>query len=198
MPKLLHRNCLVCGEEFTTFPSLDQKFCSRPCFYSTRRKSDEDYTSPYRMIELPEDHPLCPPGRRTHLHRVVLWDKIGPGPHPCHHCGELVNWEPGRTGGGLVADHLDRNKLNNNPDNLVPSCFRCNNLNKDSTIRDDEPHKVRKNRAGRHRCEIRNCADCGKEYPRLPSKDPKRHRFCSASCATRNRYRVARELRAPK
>lgn len=62
-------------------------------------------------------------------HRLILLDKIGPGEHPCHHCGTTVSWdasihrEPTRA---LVIDHLDFDKLNNDPSNLVPSCNMCN------------------------------------------------------------------------
>lgn len=57
----------------------------------------------------------------TYEHRLVLFDKIGYGPHRCQHCGKHINW---RT--GLEADHLDGNRSNNAPDNLVPSCIKCN------------------------------------------------------------------------
>jgi hypothetical protein len=61
-------------------------------------------------------------------HRVVLHDAIGPGWHPCHHCGMQVSWEltyP-RSLDALVVDHLDENKTNNTVENLVPSCAPCN------------------------------------------------------------------------
>jgi hypothetical protein len=61
-------------------------------------------------------------------HRRVLYDAIGPGPHECHWsgisgCGKVLEW--GGTG-GIQADHLDGDKLNNDPTNLVPSCLGCN------------------------------------------------------------------------
>lgn len=58
------------------------------------------------------------------VHRRVLYEKIGKGPHLCHWgCGRILEW-----GGvtGIVSDHLDGNVLNNNPENLVPSCTSCN------------------------------------------------------------------------
>jgi len=42
------------------------------------------------------------------LHRAELYDAIGPGMHPCHHCGDLVEW-----GITLEVDHLDHNRQNN-------------------------------------------------------------------------------------
>lgn len=80
----------------------------------------------YRMLT-GQIHPLAR-GGEVMEHRKVLYDNIGPGPHECHWndrfgCGktELSWW-----GQGLVVDHLDENKLNNNLENLVPSCNMCN------------------------------------------------------------------------
>lgn len=61
-------------------------------------------------------------------HRTVLLAKIGPGTHPCHWCGQPVSWDlrwP-QSPDALVVDHLDDDKLNNDPSNLVPSHGRCN------------------------------------------------------------------------
>jgi hypothetical protein len=59
--------------------------------------------------------------RRQYVHRTVLLGKIGPGSHPCHWCGTAVTW-----GVDLEADHVDYDRLNNDPVNLVPSCHGCN------------------------------------------------------------------------
>lgn len=69
-----------------------------------------------------QDHPLSRRGA-VYEHRKVLYDKIGPGVHQCYWCSRDLEWG-GR--GGLQADHLDGDRLNNNPDNLVPSCTGCN------------------------------------------------------------------------
>lgn|SRR5690625_4076679 len=76
------------------------------------------YPSYYRP-----DHPLAWKDGRVRAHRAVLFDKIGAEPQPCHWCGTTVAW-----GGDpeLVADHIDGNTWNNNPDNLVPACQPCN------------------------------------------------------------------------
>lgn len=83
----------------------------------------------YREIFDPS-HPLAQAGGGVMEHRLVLYEKIGPGEHVCHSCGKKVSWEHdwggSRRDGALVVDHLDFDKLNNNPDNLVPSCFACN------------------------------------------------------------------------
>jgi len=67
-------------------------------------------------------------GRSTRQHRRVLLAKLGPGAHPCHWCGRAVTWDQSYPSApdGLTVDHLDENKANNDPTNLVPSCGRCN------------------------------------------------------------------------
>jgi hypothetical protein len=74
------------------------------------------------------EHPLCTPGRDYLAeHRIVLYEKIGPGVHPCHWCGHVVSWTaPPLSADELHADHVDRSRDNNVPENLVPSCRRCN------------------------------------------------------------------------
>ena len=79
----------------------------------------------YRQLHV-TGHPLAD-GRGLVLeHRVVLFGKIGPGEHACHWCSAPVAWEPGITGTSLIADHLDADRGNNAPGNLVPSCNPCN------------------------------------------------------------------------
>lgn len=58
---------------------------------------------------------------RMFVHRIVLYAKVGPGQHPCHHCGRTLTW-----GINLQVDHLDAVRLNNDPSNLVPTCQPCN------------------------------------------------------------------------
>jgi hypothetical protein len=61
-------------------------------------------------------------------HRRILFEKIGPGEHRCFHCQKTVSWDKTypKDLDGLVVDHLDDNKANNEPTNLVPSCAACN------------------------------------------------------------------------
>ncbi|HZG49421.1 MAG TPA: HNH endonuclease [Thermoleophilaceae bacterium] len=56
------------------------------------------------------------------LHRAELYDAIGPGMHPCHHCGDLVEW-----GITIDVDHLDHNRQNNRLENLAVACRGCQN-----------------------------------------------------------------------
>lgn len=81
----------------------------------------------YRVQMMP-DHPLASRLGRVFVHRVVLYGKIGPGEHACHWCNKPVSWDRRENGGEftLIADHVDENTLNNDPSNLVPSCWKCN------------------------------------------------------------------------
>ena len=55
-------------------------------------------------------------------HRLVLWAELGPGAHPCYRCGRLVEW-----GRDLEVDHVDHDRQNNDPVNLCPACWDCQN-----------------------------------------------------------------------
>lgn len=77
----------------------------------------------YRRVKR-EGHPLLKKESCLYEHRAVLYDKIGGGVHLCHWCKKQVGWEKPYL--RLAVDHLDTNRWNNSPDNLVPSCVRCN------------------------------------------------------------------------
>lgn len=80
----------------------------------------------YRVVRAP-GHPVAWTNGQAYQHRVILFNKIGPGPHQCHHCDATVRWMDDRTDPDyLTADHLDRDKNNNQPANLVPACNSCN------------------------------------------------------------------------
>lgn len=51
------------------------------------------YIKGYKYLTGMQDHPLVTNDRgQITEHRVVLYDAIGPGPHPCHWCGKLLDW----------------------------------------------------------------------------------------------------------
>lgn len=89
-------------------------------------------TSGYRVLHGQQGHALAttgPRGGQVLEHRKALYDEIGPGPHECHWngvsgCGKISLEWGGRS--GIQADHLNGDKLNNDPENLVPSCIGCN------------------------------------------------------------------------
>ena len=87
----------------------------------------------YAVISVSSDHPLGFAGNQAYEHRVVLYEQIGAGTHHCYWqlpgCAEWVTWEltwPKDGEHSLIVDHLDRERKNNDPTNLVPSCSTCN------------------------------------------------------------------------
>lgn len=143
-----------------------------------------------------KDHPVLGTGVMPE-HRLALFDKIGPGPHPCHWCGTSVDWMPGaRTRrGALIVDHVDNDGRNNEPDNLVPSCQSCN-ITRARTFRPligvDEFYVLRAN-GRRYRAIRRTCEQCGDTFGMQPCDQFKANkgRFCSRSCARRAQRRAA-------
>ena len=118
------RRCKTCGEPIVREigRGKDRIYCSAACV--PRR---EDAGHGYIGIFTP-DHPLANKDGWQFEHRVVLFDAIGPGWHPCHYCGTMLTWSQHyRAPLGLGVDHVDRNRSNNSIDNLVPCCLRCNN-----------------------------------------------------------------------
>ena len=80
-------------------------------------------TDGYILLTGQYEHPLASEGGGLAEHRKVLYDKIGPGTHPCHWCDVELEW-----GGheGINTDHVNWDKQDNRPENLVPSCRVCN------------------------------------------------------------------------
>lgn len=88
----------------------------------------------YRWLTMQQGHPLAGGSGGLAEHRKVLYEKIGPGEHSCHWCGKSLGWG---TIHGIIADHLDGDILNNDPNNLVASCFSCNMLRAIGRLRID-------------------------------------------------------------
>jgi len=71
-------------------------------------------------------HPMTPRCGKAYVHRIVLFDAIGYGPHSCHWCDRPIDWN-GRNGvDGLFVDHLNNMRNDNRLENLAPSCHACN------------------------------------------------------------------------
>lgn len=71
-------------------------------------------------------HPACHKFGITPVHKLVLWDKLAGQDAKCNWCDKDIFWNSDDWNDKLVADHVDTNKVNNEPSNLVPSCNRCN------------------------------------------------------------------------
>lgn len=78
----------------------------------------------YRSVVRP-GHPLADNDGRVRVHRLVLFEKIGGTATACNWCKRHVAWF-GTGDDELVVDHLDEDRWNNAPDNLVPACRVCN------------------------------------------------------------------------
>lgn len=178
--------CEYCGEDFkspiTLAGKTTRKFCCMSCCTKNswatgkitpmERKGLWELKSPYRGLVI-SGHPIGDKNGRIPEHRFVLFNKIGMGPHKCHWCSRDVVWgldrkDPSR----LVVDHLDNQKMNNAPENLVASCQHCNIRRahfKNLII--DKP-----------------CEYCGKIFQVSKNRsiaNPKYGRFCGRSCRTK-------------
>lgn len=71
-------------------------------------------------VVISASHPLAGKGGIVREHRAILYDALGPGPHPCHWCGTSLPWPR------ICVDHLNGVRSDNRPDNLVVACNGCN------------------------------------------------------------------------
>lgn len=65
-------------------------------------------------------HPMADANGHAFEHRVVAFEDAGGVCPSCFWCGCDLDW------GSAVVDHLNENKQDNRPDNLVVSCNDCN------------------------------------------------------------------------
>lgn len=80
----------------------------------------------YLILSAQYAHPLADKRGLLLEHRKVLYNKIGPGPHDCFWCLRPGLVWVGRGPDAIHVDHLDDDRGNNDPENLAPSCYRCN------------------------------------------------------------------------
>lgn len=74
-------------------------------------------------------HPASNASGITSLQRIVLWDKLHGRGSMCHWgCGLWVSWGKvfSKDADAIVADHVNLDKQDNSPENIVPSCQHCN------------------------------------------------------------------------
>lgn len=127
------------------------------------------------------DHPLANVNSQVPEHRLILYEAIGPGEHPCHWCQKPVLWTTKLLlkNDHLVVDHLDCDWRNNDIANLVPSCSLCNSLRAETRgVRDHEVFITRKN-GSRLRAVNAVCTVCGTPFV-TPKGRPKP--TCGRSC----------------
>ena len=138
----------------------------------------------YKSLRM-KDHPLANRDGVVQEHRIILYDKIGPGTHRCHWCKVKIKWAPGKgpRRGAIVTDHLDNNGKNNKPKNLVPSCNSCN-MWRSKKIQPEESF-ITLPSGIRSRTEIRYCKVCVKMFHHplwAIKKNPVWGQCCSRSC----------------
>lgn len=177
--------CLTCEKTFEPWrPS--QSYCSPACHGLSKRGVSRKNGVAHRVVTA-KGHPIAPPSGRVAFARLALYDKIGGGSHPCHWCEREVEWgAPRYSESALMADHLDWNPTNDEPDNLVPSCNQCNAHRRrnggSAPIRDGELTVMWG--GVRTRAVRRYCTMCGDGFLIPPSATKNgRGRFCSRSCA---------------
>lgn len=79
----------------------------------------------YKTKHAPK-HPLASKHGVVYVHRMVLFDAIGEGPHPCHWCKTPLSWKPKGEPDAIHVDHLNDVGDDNRVENLVASCNSCN------------------------------------------------------------------------
>lgn len=87
----------------------------------TTRKQEVITPNGYRVLYIP-DHPLCRSDGYVFEHRVVAYERYGETLPDCGFCGKSCDWRPYFT----HIDHIDCDKLNNQPGNLRVLCNACN------------------------------------------------------------------------
>ena len=144
-------------------------------------------------------HPLVRPDDPEPVlpeHRVVLYDKIGPGPHPCHWCGKILEWKiktsvrKGILSGSIVADHVDGNDRNNSPDNIVPSCHSCNTKRGYNYRFNVTPYVMKP--GGRNAATEHTCQNCGTKFLTTKTGGSK---YCSVKCKGEGRTKETHGVR---
>ena len=104
------------------------------CYYRRSRTGTVDRrVYAYRSIQpsgyvalSDKTHALSGKDGFLYEHRKVLFDAIGIGPHECRWCRKPISWKASDRRSMIVVDHLDGDKANNDPRNLVASCQGCN------------------------------------------------------------------------
>lgn len=94
---------------------------------ATRERSAPGLSSHGYMVQSWKGHPAASPKGMLYEHRKVFYEAFGPDGHHCCWCNKgPLKWG-GKVGANkLNVDHRNGSKVDNRPENLLPSCNRCN------------------------------------------------------------------------
>ena len=195
------KRCENCGDPIRKRPNYKKaRFCSHDCYSeSIRGKAKVDKVE--GRMATAKGHPLAPASGRIAYARLALYEKIGPGPHPCHWCESEITWMPGvgPKHGAIIADHINFDRTDDSPDNLVASCLNCNahRTERGDRNRIQEGELTVEVGGSRTRAVLVECATCGKSFAALPALVRKGEgKYCSMECVyNRNRTTQERALR---
>lgn len=101
-----------------------------------RRRNQLDYleSSEGYLLHFNPSHPLAQAKGYVYVQREVAWAKYGPGDHPCSLCGVVLSWPR------IHADHIDDDRLNNEPGNIRILCISCNTRRSERPITSRNGH----------------------------------------------------------
>jgi hypothetical protein len=188
-----HHETLQASSQLYDIEHREERMLKKRTYDAARRDPNAPVrakgTAGYRTLYRP-GHPLIGDGAGPDLmrHRVVLYDKIGAGPHPCYWCGVMVDWLPGKSTrkGALVVDHVDGVRGHDTPENLVPACHSCNTRRGmgERLIPADAQHIMVDRDGNKRRGEERTCEHCGTSFLVRLRRDglPDPTKFCSRRC----------------
>lgn len=94
----INYQCLICGKSFIDNSSSKRKYCSPKCYHESRKEAYAD-----------SGNPQWKGGRHEGYYRKFLKES-------CEGCGAT---------GYLEIHHHDKNRFNNDPNNLVTLCLSC-------------------------------------------------------------------------